>query len=104
MSEIPAGARKPTDRKKPAAQIEAEGIEMSDMAWNGLILKFPAAADDWPVDSILAFEDGKVASALRGALGDTQWAAVMKTKPVKRDLVAMYESLAEILGFESAGE
>ena len=103
MTTIPKGATVPADHNKPAAQIEAEGIETTDVEWNGLTLTVPSDSDDWPVESVLAFEEGKVVSGLRAGLGAVQWAAVMKTKPLKRDLSSLFDSLAETLGFERAG-
>ena len=104
MTTIPKGATVPEDHQKPAAQIEAEGVELVSVVCNGVAVAFPADPDEWPLESLMAFEDGKVGTALRAAMGAEQWAAVMKTKPVKRDLVVLYKSLAETLGFESSGE
>ena len=103
MTDIPTGAKVPTDHKKSAAQIEAEGVTTVTVECNGVHLGFPTDVDDWPVESVLAFEEGKVAVALRGVVDPRQWADLMATRPLKRDLVRIFDQLAESLGMERAG-
>jgi hypothetical protein len=93
----------PQDHKKPAAQIEAEGVKVASIGFNGMSIEVPADPGDWPVEALAAFEDGKVMTALRSAMGASQWAAFLKLHPVKRDMDGLFEQLAESLGFTSSG-
>jgi len=104
MPEIPKGAKSPTDHAKPAAQIEAEGEPTIDIEWNGHTFTIGSDPDDYPVETVLAFENGLNVTALQGLLGPTQWADFMKDKPKRRDVVDLFETFNAALGFGSAGE
>lgn len=97
---VPKGVKMPEDHKSPA-QAEAEGIETFTIEFHGLDLAFPADFDDWPVESMLAFEEGRSAGALRGALGPKQWASLMAMNPLKRDINDLFEQLNEYMGAAS---
>ena len=94
----------PQDHLKPAAQIEAEGLAMTDIEWRGHTFTVLTDPDDWSVDATLAFEEGKPASGVRTVLGKEQWAELMKSKPINRDLGDLFDTLAEALGLERVGE
>ena len=96
--------KSPQDHLKPAAQIEAEGIKTIAVEFKGLTLTFPADADDWSLEAEVALEDGLLGKAFRAQLGPVQWAAVLKTKPLKRDLMDLNVAVGKALGFESPGE
>ena len=50
------------------------------------------AADDWSLDALEAYEDGKVATLIREILGANQW-ATFKSNPRKvADLTALFEA------------
>lgn len=104
MPAVPKGAKTPTDRQKPAAQREAEGPEVAYIEWRDHKFEVPADPDDWPGDTILAFEEGKATVGLRALLGTKGWAEFWKTRPTKRDIDSLFEAAAEALGLESAGE
>lgn len=53
-------------------------------------------AEDWTVDALEAFEDGKLATLLREILGE-QWAAFKATKPKVSDLAALFASAEKVL-------
>lgn len=96
--------KSPQDHKKPAAQLEAEGEPKTVVGWRGHEFTVPSDPDDWTVETTLAFEEGKPASAVRGVLGPTQWAVVMKERPRNRDLGELFNAIAAALGLDSAGE
>jgi len=98
MTTIPKGATVPTDHKKPAAQIEAEGIEMTNVEWRGHTFTVPTDPDDWTVETISAAEKGLNFTSLELMLGAKQWAEFMKTKPRKRDGVDLFEAINKGLG------
>jgi len=104
MPEIPKGATVPADHKKSAAQIEAEGIAMTDVEWRGNTYTVPTDSDDWTVQTVQAFERGLNFIGLEEVLGATQWAVFMKTKPRKKDGMELFKTLAEALGLETTGE
>lgn len=98
---VPKNAKRPQDHKPPkksAAQREAEGVETTDIEWQGLTLTLPTDSDDWSVESVLLFEKGQNANGLMEILGPVQWAKVMKTKPTKRDLGKLFEEMGEVFG------
>lgn len=88
---------------KPAVQAEAEGDAVTVVKWRGEEFTVAADADDWPVELLVAFEDGKVAAAVRGALGPSQWSAFMRTRPRTRDLAELYDVIATALGLDDSG-
>ena len=104
MTTIPKGATVPTDHKKPAAQIEAEGGAATDVVWRGHTFTVDADPDNWAVETTLAFEEGKAASGIRSILGPKQWAEFMKSKPVNRDMGDLFNEIAKALGLETSGE
>ena len=104
MTAVPRGATKPTDHLKSAAQLEAEGVGTTDVPWRAHTFTVPTDADDWTVETTLAFEEGKAASGVRLMLGDRQWAELIKDRPRNRDLADLFDTIAKALGLESAGE
>lgn len=59
-----------------------------------------APADEWDLDALEAFEDGKVATFLRSVLGADQWAK-FRAKPRKvTDLTALAEAMQKAMGLE----
>ena len=94
----------PQDHRKPAAQLEAEGVPTVDIVWRDHTFTIGSDADDYPVEVVLAFEDGHNVTALRGLLGPEQWATFMATKPVRRDISALFDTINTVLGYGSVGE
>lgn len=88
---------------KPAVQAEAEGDATAVVKWRGHEFTVALDADDWPVELLVAFEDGRVAAAVRAALGPAQWSTFMRTKPRTRDLSELYDALATALGLDDSG-
>jgi len=104
MTTIPKGATVPADHNKSAAQIEAEGIETTDVEWRGHTFTVSTDPDNWSVETTLAFEEGKAASGVRSILGPKQWAEFMKSKPVNRDMADLFNEIAKALGLGTAGD
>lgn len=57
-----------------------------------------APADEWDLDVLEAFEDGKVVATVRALVGPAGW-ATYKSKPRKvKDLDAFFTAIQEALG------
>lgn len=93
----------PQDHKKPAAQIEAEGITMADIEWRGHTFTVPSDADDWSVEAMMAFESGLNAHGMQAILEPAQWAELMSMKPLKRDLLDLFDVMSKALGLDDSG-
>jgi len=88
----------PQDHLKPAAQIEAEGIPTTDVQWRKHVFTVPTDPDDWSVAAIAAAEKGYNFTSLELMLGKVQWADFLKTKPLKRDGISLFEAVNAALG------
>ena len=96
-------APRPTDRKKSKAQREAEAPEFVTIDFGDHEFDISYDPDDWPVRAVLAFEEGKAASAVRALLGKEQWEELMEDEPTVKDLSKLFELIAEETGMTSAG-
>jgi len=101
MPEIPKGATVPADHKKPAVQIEAEGIPMTDVTWRGHTFTVMSDPDDWPTPVVIATEAGHNLQALGILLGPKQYAEFLKAAPTKRDVDDFSKVMGEALGLEN---
>ena len=99
MPEIPKGATVPTDHKKPAAQLEAEGAETTEVTWRGHTFTVATDPDDYPISVVMAFERSQNLTGLEILLGAKQWADLAKTMKTKRDATNLLEVMGEALGF-----
>jgi hypothetical protein len=104
MGNVPKNVKQPQDHLKPAAQREAEAAEVVEVRWREQRFVVPADADDWPVPTVLAFEEGKAAIGVRGVLGPDQWDAFLSTNPRARDMGDLFDHIARALGLDDAGE
>ena len=104
MTTIPKGAKVPTDHKKPAAQIEAEGVETVQVEYKGATYTFPAGLEDADGDVLDAIDDQKLSHALHGLLEGGEWARFKATKPRVRDYTDMFGAYAKVIGLESLGD
>jgi hypothetical protein len=98
MTTIPPGVKMPDDHKKPAAQLEAEGIAMTDVHWREHVFTVPADVEDFSVEAILLAEGGQAFKSLALILGPKQWAEFMKTKPTRRDGRDLNDAISKALG------
>jgi hypothetical protein len=97
MVAVPKGAKVPEDHKS-AAQIDAEGIGMTDVAWRGHVFTIMSDADDYPTPAVMAFELGQNVRGLGIVLGPKQYAEFLKAAPTKRDVNDFLEVMGEALG------
>ena len=97
MPEIPKGATVPADHK-PAAQLEAEKVETTEVTWRGHTLTVATDPDDYPISVVMAFEKGQNLTGLEIVLGPKQWAEFTKIAKTKRDAVSFLETMGEALG------
>ena len=96
----PNGVKQPMDRKRSAAQREAEGPAMAVFEYRGIEFTFPAATDDWPVDATFAFESNLTTRGLRLLVGAEQFAAFLKLKPTNRDTREAVLGIQRTVGIE----
>lgn len=94
----------------PAVQAEAQNVSTIDVDWDGVSVTLPAKPDDWELDTLEAFEQGKAATAVRGVLGKsynrviTDYKARHGRPPKVSDLESFMQTFAKAYGFEDAGE
>ena len=93
----------PQDHQKPAAQIEAEGAPTAEITWRKHTFTIGSDPDDYSVETVLAFENGHNVTALQELLGPKQWAEFMRGKPVRRDVVDLFDTMNKALGFGDSG-
>jgi len=99
MPEIPKGATVPADHQKPAAQLEAEGVETAEVTWRGHTFTVATDPDDYPIAVVMAFERGQNLTGLEILLGAKTWGELTKTMKTKRDATNLLEVMGEALGF-----
>ena len=85
-------------------KAEATGAREASFDWRGHTFTVPLHRDDWSVDMLESFEEGKAVGAVRGALGPAQWRVVKGMNLKVRDLNDLADKIAAALGFNDAGE
>lgn len=108
---VPDTAKQPQDHLKPAVQRDAEqSSEPVTVEWHGIPVELPATVEDWDLEALEAFEQGKVLSAVRLLLGSRRYDELragvrekLGRKPTVRDLTPLAEEIARTYGFETAG-
>lgn len=50
-------------------------------------------AEDWPVEALLAYEDGRMGNLVRSLLGEDGWARFTAKAPKVRDISALFEQI-----------
>lgn len=103
MPEIPAGAKKPDDHKKPAAQIEAEGGGTAEITLRDDVFTIPADLDDVDAEFLKYSADRDAYRMVYCLLDDRQAARLKALKPTIRDFNTLADQMAEVYGFGSAG-
>jgi hypothetical protein len=86
-----------------AREAEASN-EPAVITWRGHEFTVARDYDDWSLDLVEAFEDGRELAIIRGALGSAQWRVVKSEEPKVRDIKGLAEDIAIALGFRSVGE
>lgn len=100
----PQDHRRSTGQELPLPVMdEATGVLMVTIEHDGLELSIPADPEDWPIDATLAFEDGKVLSAIRGLLSTKEFNKILGKKYRNKDFGKLYEKLAKAGGFDTSG-
>ncbi|OZE39103.1 hypothetical protein CH278_02130 [Rhodococcus sp. 05-2254-5] len=78
----PANVKQPQDRKKSAAQIEAEGTETVTVEWEGMTFHIASDPDEWDFWTVTRpLAAGNVPVALTGLLGGEQTALLRQARP-----------------------
>lgn len=96
-------APKKTTKKKPAPVQD----KVKAISFRGERFRLPELdGGEMDLDTLEAFEDGKVITAIRGLLGTEQWAKLkaMTPKVTMSDLNDISEKLAKAYGFSTVGE
>src|SRR5450756_1143302 len=105
MPEIPKGATVPADHLKSAAQIEAEGNpgSVTGITLGESVFTIPSDIQDVDAEFLKYAADGDAYRMIYALLDPKQTQRMKALKPKIRDLNALGEQIAEIYGFESAG-
>lgn len=76
------------------------------ISFRGERFRLPELDGGMDIDTLEAFEDGKVITAIRGLLGPDQWAKLksMGPKPNIGDLEEIADKIAKVYGMGSVGE
>lgn len=95
-----------TEVSKPAAvETEAGDSSSAHVKWRkGIEFDVPLDRDEWSVETLLAFEDGKAASIVRAFMPPATFRQFMVMKPTGADLNEVMDLIAQAMGLKSAGE
>lgn len=99
-------APEPQDRKKPAAQLEAENVETVTIEWDGLEFEIPADPDEWDFWTVVEpLSSNNVVQATLGLLGPKQTLRLRQQRPkIKpKDFAGIFEAINEVIGFGNSG-
>jgi len=105
MTDIPKGAKTPTDHQKPAAQIEAEGApgSVTGIYLGESVFTIPSDIEDVDAEFLKFAADGDAYRMVYALLDPKQAVRMKALKPKIRDLKSLSEQIAEIYGFETSG-
>lgn len=91
-------------------QTEATG-DPQIITWEGVDIVLPSSVDDWDMDALEAFENGRAATFLRQLVGNDAYSRMRKAftdahgrKPKVSDFGTFTEQVAKLYGFGSSGE
>lgn len=94
-----------TSTETTPAQREAEGVETVDVTWRDRVFTIPASLDEVNATTLLALEEGKAASAVRGLIGPRKFTRfVAEADPSGKDLGELLEAFVDAMGLGDAGE
>lgn len=85
-------------------ETEAKNATTITVQWKDIKFDVPANRDDWPVETLIALEDGKTASIVRGFMPTATWREFMALDPTGHDLSEVTDEIAKALGLGGAGE
>lgn len=89
---------------KTAAQREAERDGTVTITWRDQQFTIPAVVDDLPGEFMEYAEEGKATKMVAVVLGPRQFRAFKETKPRVSDYKQLSDQIAEVYGFNDAGE
>lgn len=92
-----------TATNKAALEAEAKSEEVAEFEYDGKKYKVDKNSENWSLDTMLAFEQGKSIGVVQAMLGPDQWTKFMSTKPTNKKFADFSERLFEVLGI-SPGE
>lgn len=95
----------PRPRRQPRGRADQDKPKF--VSHQGERYRLPASSDDWDVDSLEAFETGKVVTAIKGILGAKAWQRIRASHEgglKVRDLEPLMDQIAKAYGFDSVGE
>ncbi|WP_280441194.1 hypothetical protein [Nocardia brasiliensis] len=102
----PAGVREPQDHKTPAAQREAEAVELAVVEWEGLTFEIVADPDEWDFWTVITpLSANNVPQAIIGLLGPKQTSLLQRAKPRMKGPEAreLFDKISEAVGFGNSG-
>ncbi|WP_448222459.1 hypothetical protein [Gordonia iterans] len=97
---IPAGAKKPQDRKPKARATEASGDEFAILDVCGLELKVARDQKEWPLAALDAFSEEEHLKGIKALLGRDQWKELLDAGAKAGDLEVLGEQFGEAFGIE----
>jgi len=105
-SKIPATAKRPTDRPKSAAQLEAERADLVDVTWEGIEFQVNGDPDSWDFWTVTKpLSEGNIPAGLIGLLGEEQALKLRIAKPQLTNIEArqLFNEMNKAIGFHNAG-
>lgn len=89
------------------AALEAEAKEMAEEStvrsfmYRDIEFSIESDVDNWELEAMEAFEDGKSITVLRTLLGPEQWGKFMELKPKNKDFAEFAEKVFETVGVKT---
>jgi hypothetical protein len=102
-------APRPRDRERREEDTsvpvmdEALGIMVISVEHDGMTLTLPSDPEDWPIRATMAFENGRVLTAIKALLAPEDFGKIMRKDYRNKDFAKLYEKLAKAGGFETTG-
>jgi hypothetical protein len=81
-----------------AAKADALGQKIT-FEFDGITFDVPSA-NEWDLDALEAYEDGKIVALIRALLGVEGWAKFRAKKRTVEDLNALFSALQKAMGIE----
>lgn len=95
-----------TKARRVQAEAAPETVEPSpviDVTYKDVTYLVSPDPMDWGMETLEKLDDGKIASALAGILGDKQYKRFKLTAPTTRDAVNLLNAISEKAGVEDSG-
>ena len=85
---------------KAALEAEATGENVREFQYKNKTYKINGDPEQWALEAMEAYEDGKSVAMVRALLGPDQWAQFMRTRPATKDFADFLEILFKTIGVE----